>query len=228
MLCNQKCSHSIARRTLAGSCWTSFVCASLTRQTRSALSGFQRTEDLKVRCRDSTREKVTFPTTPQLLQAIHKCERVTAPEKGQGLPSNWGFSGFMKTATHHQVLDEVPFTKVEGDYLLKSELLAVTSIFYRQMNEMVWLPEKGLYMPKPIYKERFLGGHDRDIHLRESTHSPSDLQPIGNVPNAHLDTEGYIYNLCKDNYDKEVAFDVLKWIFCPSEPAGELAMRAKQ
>lgn len=42
------------------------------------------------------------------------------------------------------------------DYLLKSELLAVTSIFYRQMNEMVWLPEENRYMPKPIYKEGFL------------------------------------------------------------------------
>ncbi|OJD27108.1 hypothetical protein ACJ73_01492 [Blastomyces percursus] len=187
----------------------------------------QKTEDLKVRCRDSTREKVAFSISPELLHAIHKCERVTAPEKTQGLPSDWGFSGFMKTAAH-QVLDEVPFTKAEegtylrdshwscmirdrsstvntklqetsSDYFLKSELLAVTSIFYRQMNEMVWLPEENRYMAKPIYKEGFLADcaiaestHDRHIRLRESTHSPSDLRPIGNEPNAHLDAEGCI------------------------------------
>ena len=72
----------------------------------------QKTEDLDVRCRDTTGEKVVFPTSPELLEAIHKCERVTAPEKARGLPSNWGFDGFMKTAAH-QVLDEVPVTKAE-------------------------------------------------------------------------------------------------------------------
>ncbi|OAT06309.1 hypothetical protein BDBG_02547 [Blastomyces gilchristii SLH14081] len=87
---------------------------------------------------DSTREKITFSTTPELLQVIHKCERVTAPEKAQGL-------GFIKTAAH-QVLDEIPFMKAED----------------------------------------------------------------------------------KDNYDKKVAFDILKWIFSPSDPARELAMRGKR
>ncbi|EER26850.1 hypothetical protein CPC735_010270 [Coccidioides posadasii C735 delta SOWgp] len=72
----------------------------------------QKTVDLKVRCRDTTSDKAVFPISSDLLKAIHKCERVTAPEKSRGLPSDWGFSGFMKTAAH-QVLDEVPFTQSE-------------------------------------------------------------------------------------------------------------------
>ncbi|EGC46799.1 conserved hypothetical protein [Histoplasma capsulatum var. duboisii H88] len=239
----------------------------------------QKTEDLKVQCRDSTREKVTFSTSPELLQAIHRCERVTAPEKTHGLPSDWGFSGFMKTAAH-QVLDEVPFTKAaefEGpffrrlgigiisdshprikgeqifylchnhwsciirdrsitagtelrenrkDYLLKSELLAVTSIFYRQMNEMVWLPEENRYMPKPIYKEGFLVATIvtfvyGKVRIVQATCDPSERNPTLTL------TLRAVYNLGKDNYDKRVAFDILKWIFCPPEPARELAISGK-
>lgn len=72
----------------------------------------QKTEDLEVHCRDSTGEKVDFPASPELLKAIHNCERVTAPEKARGLPNDWGFAGFMKTAAQ-QVLDEVPFIKAQ-------------------------------------------------------------------------------------------------------------------
>ncbi|KMQ46341.1 hypothetical protein HL42_2983 [Trichophyton rubrum] len=70
----------------------------------------EKTEDIKVKCIDSTGNKVDFPTPPELLKAIRKCERVNHPEKGlfSGLPSNWGFSGFMQTGAY-QVLDEYPF-----------------------------------------------------------------------------------------------------------------------
>lgn len=42
------------------------------------------------------------------------------------------------------------------DYLLRSEILAITSIFYRQMHEMVWLPAKDRYKAKLVYKEGLL------------------------------------------------------------------------
>ena len=72
----------------------------------------QKSEVLEVRCRKTTDDKVVFTISSELLKAIHKCERVTAPEKARGLPSDWGFAGFMKTAAH-QVLDEVPFPKAQ-------------------------------------------------------------------------------------------------------------------
>ncbi|KMP07296.1 hypothetical protein CIRG_06977 [Coccidioides immitis RMSCC 2394] len=240
----------------------------------------QKTVDLKVRCRDTTSDKAVFPISSDLLKAIHKCERVTAPEKSRGLPSDWGFSGFMKTAAH-QVLDEVPFTQSEEfhgplfrwlgvgiminsypaikgvqifhlhhnhwscmirdhssafdtkqqenhrDYLLKSELLAVTSIFCRQMNEMVWLPEENRYMAKLIYKEGFLMAtvvtfvHGK-VRIIQASCNPSETYPTLTL------TLRAIYKLGEDNYDKEVAFDVLKWILSPPEPAKQLSMRGKK
>ncbi|EER45712.1 conserved hypothetical protein [Histoplasma capsulatum H143] len=186
----------------------------------------QKTEDLEVCCRETSSEKVAFPMSPELLKAINKCGRVTAPGKCQkGLPGNWGFAGFMKTAAHQLgvgiMIDS--YIRIKGvqifqlrhnhwscivrdhssafdatqqgnsrDYLLRSELLAVTSIFFHQMNEMVWLPEEDWYMAKPIYKEEFLTATVVTFHLRESTHCPSNLQSIGNVPNTQLDAEGYM------------------------------------
>lgn len=71
----------------------------------------RKTEDIEVQCRDSTEEEIVFLTPPELLNAIHKCERITAPEKqGCGLPSDYGFDGFMGTAIL-QVLREAPFTE---------------------------------------------------------------------------------------------------------------------
>jgi hypothetical protein len=75
----------------------------------------QKTEDLNVCCRDTSSEKVAFTTSPELLKAIHRCKRVTAPEQGPlGLPSDWGFAGFMTTAAY-QILDEVPLKSKEYD-----------------------------------------------------------------------------------------------------------------
>ncbi|PGH36584.1 hypothetical protein GX50_00621 [[Emmonsia] crescens] len=239
----------------------------------------QKTEDLEVHCRDATGEKVTFPISPELLNAIHKCERVTAPEKRRGLPSDWGFSGFMKTAAH-EVLDKVPFTKAqefhgplfdrlnmvtiesypritgvhifhlhhnhwtcmirdhssafdpkqeEGrrDYLLRSEILAITSIFYRQMHEMVWLPAKDRYKAKLVYKEGLLMATVvtficAKVRIVQATLNPSERYPTLTF------TLKAIYNLTKDNYDKEIAFDILKWILSPPQPAKEVAVRGKE
>ncbi|PGG98388.1 hypothetical protein AJ80_09538 [Polytolypa hystricis UAMH7299] len=227
--------------------------------------------------------KWPFQYLPELLKAIHNCEGVTAPEKAPGLPSDWGFAGFMKAATH-KVADEVPFIKgqefegplfnilgnniiidsrprIKGvqifylchnhwscmirnhssafdpkqqencnDYLLRSELLAVTSIFWCQMNEMVWLPEKDRYTAKPIYKEGFLTNPKATVvtficgkvRIVRATCDPSEKYPMLTF------TLRAIYNLGKENYDKEVAFDVLKWILSPPEPAKELAMGGKE
>lgn len=54
---------------------------------------FQETEELGVCCRDITGEKVAFPTSSELLKAIHSYKRVNALEKARGLYSNWGFAG---------------------------------------------------------------------------------------------------------------------------------------
>ncbi|KKZ61653.1 hypothetical protein EMCG_03838 [[Emmonsia] crescens] len=121
------------------------------------------------------------------------------------------------------------YTKLQEngrDFILKSELLAVTSIIYHQMNEMVWLPEEDRYMPKPIYKEGFLVATIvtfvyGKVRIVQATCNPLEMYPVLTL------TLRAIYNLSKDNYDKKVAFDILKWIFCPPKPAKGLTIRGK-
>ncbi|KAG5304296.1 hypothetical protein I7I50_11333 [Histoplasma capsulatum G186AR] len=119
------------------------------------------------------------------------------------------------------------------------------------MNEMVWLPEEDRYMAKPIYKEGLLTACSSlhflpiicihgsvpmltmpvkatvvtfiygKVRIVQATCNPSETYPTLSL------TLRAICSLGKDNYNKKVAFNVLKWIFCPSEPAKELAMRGK-
>ncbi|KAK2865469.1 hypothetical protein FQN49_003536 [Arthroderma sp. PD_2] len=238
----------------------------------------QKTTELEVRCRDTTGEKITVSTSPELLKAIRNCERVNFPNKRGRLPSDWGFSGFMNAAVH-QVLDEVPFTKANEfsgplfsklgagiifdlstrivgvrvlylrdnhwscmmrdwtydsqqdenstDYLLKSETLAVTSIFCRQMNEMIWNPDRERYKARPRYKGglltatvvTFICGQ---VRIVQATLNPSETYPTFSY------TLRTMYNLNHDNYDKEAAYDVLKWILSPPDAPMELAVREKK
>ncbi|OJD15176.1 hypothetical protein AJ78_04539 [Emergomyces pasteurianus Ep9510] len=82
------------------------------------------------------------------------------------------------------------------------------------MNQMVWLPEEHWYMAKPKYKEgsltatvvTFVKGKVRVV---QAACNPSETHPTLTL------TLSATYNLGKDNYDKKVAFDILKWIFSP-------------
>lgn len=42
------------------------------------------------------------------------------------------------------------------DYFLKSELMGITAMMYRQMNEMVWIPKEEDYRAKMRYKKGLL------------------------------------------------------------------------
>ncbi|OJD15177.1 hypothetical protein AJ78_04540 [Emergomyces pasteurianus Ep9510] len=84
----------------------------------------QKTQDLKLCCRDTSGKKVAFSMFQELLKALRECERVTAPEKCP--PDNWGFAGFMKTAAH-QVLKEVHFKANEKDDIFLMPYLALLS-----------------------------------------------------------------------------------------------------
>lgn len=70
----------------------------------------ERTPDLEVKCKDFTGQKVVFPTSPELLEAIRDCERINHPNKGGWLPNDWQFSGFLESAAY-QALKKVPSTK---------------------------------------------------------------------------------------------------------------------
>lgn len=60
------------------------------------------------------------------------------------------------------------------------------------------------------------------VRVVQATCDPSEKYPTLAV------TLRAIYNLGHDNYDKTVAFDVMKWILTPPEPAKQLAVRGKK
>ncbi|KAK2754055.1 hypothetical protein FQN54_007224 [Arachnomyces sp. PD_36] len=109
-----------------------------------------------------------------------------------------------------------------GDYILRSELLAATSILFRQMNEIVWLPEEERHVLKVIYKEGTLTATvltfvHRKVRIVEATFDPSEANPTFTL-NLRA-----VYSLNKEYYDKQIAFDVLKWMFCRPESIKKLA-----
>ncbi|KAK2802126.1 hypothetical protein FQN50_007490 [Emmonsiellopsis sp. PD_5] len=72
----------------------------------------RQTTDLEVHCEDTTAEKVDFPTSHALLEAIHKCEVICFPETARPFPSDYGFTGFIGQAIH-EVKQRVPITEPE-------------------------------------------------------------------------------------------------------------------
>lgn len=60
------------------------------------------------------------------------------------------------------------------------------------------------------------------VRIVQATCNPSEKYPTLNL------TLRAIYNLGAENYDQKVAFDILKWILSPPEPARELAVRGKK
>ncbi|KAF3480568.1 uncharacterized protein GIQ15_05915 [Arthroderma uncinatum] len=115
-------------------------------------------------------------------------------------------------------------------FLLKAELLAVSSIFFRQMNEMIWNCETYRYRARPRYKEgilttvkatvaTFICG---EVRIVQATLNPSEPYP------TLAFTLRAVIKLNKENYSKEAAYEVLKWILCPPEAPKVLATREKK
>ncbi|KAK2757190.1 hypothetical protein FQN54_004704 [Arachnomyces sp. PD_36] len=110
------------------------------------------------------------------------------------------------------------------DYFLKSELMGITAMMYRQMNEMVWIPKENNYRARMRYKGglltvttvTFIPGKVRVV---QATCRPSDPLPTLTL------TLRAIYTLGTDTYNKNTAFEVLQWILSPPDappPANEL------
>ncbi|KMP01298.1 hypothetical protein CIHG_01588 [Coccidioides immitis H538.4] len=116
----------------------------------------------------------------------------------------------------------------KGDrYILKGELLATTSIFYHQMNKMVWLPDKDRYTAKLRYQGGLLTAtivtftHGK-VRIVQATIKPSEKHPTLNL------ILRAIYTLNNANYDKKVAFDVLKWILDPPQAEPETEFKSTE
>ncbi|EGC46684.1 conserved hypothetical protein [Histoplasma capsulatum var. duboisii H88] len=146
--------------------------------------------------------------------------RVLAQRLFRHRPDHWSM-----TIRDHSPLNQHKSCK---DYLLRSEILGVTSIIYRQMNEIRWDPSEYKYMePELIYSGgplimdttltfllatvvTFIPGKVRVV---QATCDPS------NASTSLTFVLRAFYNLSMSCYDKTTAQKVLKWILCPPNPA---------
>lgn len=131
--------------------------------------------------------------------------RVLAQRLFRHRPDHWSM-----TIRDHSPLNQY---KSRKDYLLRSEILGVTSIIYRQMNEIRWDPSKYKYTePELIYSggplivkfiahfSSFLDGynaniplgHDCDLYSRQSTGGSGDLRSVKGVHLSYICTESFL------------------------------------
>ncbi|KKZ62284.1 hypothetical protein EMCG_00453 [[Emmonsia] crescens] len=84
------------------------------------------------------------------------------------------------------------------NHFLKSELMAVTAMMYRQMNAMVWIPKEDNYRARMRYKHGLLTlyalGHGCELYSRESTCGVRNLQSIRKAPEA----ESHLHSRYRD------------------------------
>ncbi|PGH07908.1 hypothetical protein AJ79_06116 [Helicocarpus griseus UAMH5409] len=104
------------------------------------------------------------------------------------------------------------------NFLLRSEILTVVALFYRQMNEIPWDYEdhRG---GKPVLRYQggsltatvvtFLVGKVRVV---QATCNPSEK-----LPTLTFTLRG-LYDLRMSCYNKDTVCEIVKWILCPSDP----------
>ncbi|QVM07123.1 hypothetical protein D8B26_001827 [Coccidioides posadasii str. Silveira] len=95
------------------------------------------------------------------------------------------------------------------------------------MNKMVWLPDKDRYTAKPRYQGGLLTAtivtftHGK-VRIVQASIKPSEKHPTLNL------ILRAIYTLNNANYDKKVAFDVLKWILDPPQAEPETEFKSTE
>ncbi|EFW17716.1 hypothetical protein D8B26_004926 [Coccidioides posadasii str. Silveira] len=110
------------------------------------------------------------------------------------------------------------------DYLLHSEILATTAIFYEQMNKLDWVHSKNKYLPTLTYQDglstatmvTFLNGKVRVV---QASCDPSQEYPKLNIALRA------VHDLKMSCYNKAVFHEIVKWILCPPYPPRELPLR---
>ncbi|KKZ60868.1 hypothetical protein EMCG_04459 [[Emmonsia] crescens] len=125
---------------------------------------------------------------------------------------------------HSSPFDERQDKPDRRDYFLRSEILAIVSIFYHQIYNLVYRDETDKYRRTLRYKEGLLTVTVvtfccKKVRVVQGTCNPSEKHTTLAI------TLRAVYNLSHDNYDKTAAFDAMKWILTPPEPAKQLLVR---
>ncbi|OJD12104.1 hypothetical protein AJ78_07253 [Emergomyces pasteurianus Ep9510] len=128
-------------------------------------------------------------------------------------PDHWTFM-----IRDHSPLDSKG--KNGKNYLLRSEIMGITSILYRQMNEVRWDPRKHEYMqPKLTYRDGPLTATIVTFMVGKVRVVQATCDPSNPYPTLTCTLRG-LYNLSMSCYDKSSVHKIVKWILCPPELAG--------
>ncbi|PGG95610.1 hypothetical protein AJ80_09930 [Polytolypa hystricis UAMH7299] len=121
-------------------------------------------------------------------------------------------------------------SKNSKNYLLRSEMMGITSILYRQMNEVWDSRERKYIQPKLTYQ-----GGPLTVRFCFPLFPPSSAtiitfmvgkvrvvqatcDPSNKYPTLTCTLRGQ-YNLSMSCYNKSSVHEIVKWILCPPEPA---------
>ncbi|KAK2810621.1 hypothetical protein FQN50_002878 [Emmonsiellopsis sp. PD_5] len=114
------------------------------------------------------------------------------------------------------------------DYFLQSEILGITAIFYRQMNEIKWDPWGHKFLPAQLtYKDGILTATIVTFLIGKVRVVQASCDPSQEHPEFKIALKG-VYDLSLSCYNKAVFHEVVKWLLCPPDPARELPLRSRK
>ncbi|WEW61235.1 hypothetical protein PRK78_006725 [Emydomyces testavorans] len=147
--------------------------------------------------------------------------RILADRLFRHRPNHWTFM-----IRDHSPLDAE--RKNDRNYLLRSEIMGIVSIFYRQMNEVRWDPWKHEYkQPKLTYQGGPLTATIVTFMVGKVRVVQATCDPSNQYPTLTCTLRG-LYDLSMSSYDKSSVHKIVKWILCSPEPARGLSLRGRK
>ncbi|PGG97181.1 hypothetical protein AJ79_09318 [Helicocarpus griseus UAMH5409] len=139
-------------------------------------------------------------------------------------PNHWTFM-----IRDHSPLDSKGKDGKNGkNCLLRSEIMGITSILYRQMNEIRWDLRKHKYMqPRLTYQDGTLTATIVTFMVGKVRVVQATCDPSNRYPTLTCTLRG-LYNLSMSCYDKSSVHKIVKWILCPPKLAWEVPLRGKK
>ncbi|KAK2791256.1 hypothetical protein FQN52_004932 [Onygenales sp. PD_12] len=155
----------------------------------------------------------------------------------EGLVAGWhrqvvGYQIYRHRPQHWALMirDHTPLDskkKDAKDYFLLSEIMGITAIFYRQMNEIKWDPSGHEFLPaKLTYKDGILTATIVTFLIGKVRVVQASCDPSQEHPELKISLKG-VYDLSLSRYNKAMFHEIVKWLLCPPDPARELPLRSR-
>ncbi|OJD23001.1 hypothetical protein ACJ73_05648 [Blastomyces percursus] len=146
------------------------------------------------------------------------CRRVTfGYQLFQHSPKHW-----VLTIQDHTPLEP---EEMDGkDHLRHIEILAITAIFYEQMNRLDYVREKNKYLPILTYQDGLLTATVVTFATGKVRVVQASCDPSQEYPKLNIALRA-VHDLKMSCYNKDVLHEIVKWILCSPDPPRELPLR---